>query len=337
MDKDNHAPDAGATPKTREIRYRTSKLVGQRFGRWVVIDIGTARWGKKPVVRCDCGTERAISRVALTHKGSESCGCLAREQRECAKAARLASATLPNGVDDLTGRRFGLFRVLSFVGCRAKPSGQRLLIWNVICDCGTAKALPGVVLKRAGRAGHTVSCGCYRRAFGVKIGKLALRHGMCGSPEYRSWMSMRTRCYDPKATGYDRYGERGVCVCARWRDDFEAFYADMGPRLARTSINRKNNDGNYSCGKCEECIANGWPANCHWATGKEQMRNTSCNRMVTVFGETLCVSEWAERFGMKPVTLAGRIRRGWRPEIALTTATDRASVSAALAAEGRAR
>jgi len=69
---------------------------------------------------------------------------------------------------------------------------------------------------------------------------------------------------DPKATGYERYGGRGITICDRWRGDqgFENFLADMGERPPNTSLDRINNDGNYELG------------NCRWATQTTQVRNS---------------------------------------------------------------
>jgi hypothetical protein len=99
------------------------------------------------------------------------------------------------------------------------------------------------------------------------------RHGMKGKPEYNSWCSMVQRCYDLKATSYSRYGDRGVIVCKRWRDSFLAFYEDLGPRPDGMTLDREKSELNYSCGKCEECKRNGWPANCRWSTPTQQARN----------------------------------------------------------------
>jgi hypothetical protein len=94
------------------------------------------------------------------------------------------------------------------------------------------------------------------------------RHGHTAgdtwSSTYRSWMSMRDRCRNPKSTGYARYGGAGVTVCERW-EVFENFLADMGERPAGTSIGRYNDVGNYE------------PGNCAWQTRREQAKRGGSN------------------------------------------------------------
>jgi hypothetical protein len=90
------------------------------------------------------------------------------------------------------------------------------------------------------------------------------RHGHCTpkpSPTYRSWVSMRSRCYNPKDSKYVVYGGSGITVCERWHS-FENFLEDMGPRPKGTTIDRyPNRAGNYELG------------NCRWATYSEQNFN----------------------------------------------------------------
>lgn len=125
------------------------------------------------------------------------------------------------------------------------------------------------------------------------------KHGMASTPIYKRWHAMKERCSD-KAKGKTRktYYERGIRVCERW-SRFDNFIADMGmPPNASASIDRIDNDGDYT------------PSNCRWATRKQQANNTSANRIIEFNGESRTISEWALVIGIKPNTLQYRIKRG---------------------------
>lgn len=89
-----------------------------------------------------------------------------------------------------------------------------------------------------------------------------LTHGLSHTPTHRSWAMMKARCYNPRSGSYRHYGGRGIEVCDRWLNSFEAFLKDMGIRPKGTSLDRyPDNDGNYE------------PGNCRWATQKQQIAN----------------------------------------------------------------
>jgi hypothetical protein len=83
---------------------------------------------------------------------------------------------------------------------------------------------------------------------------------------------MIQRCCNPVHPRFADWGGRGITICERYRN-FENFFADLGPRPAGLSLDRKDNDGGYWCGKCPECLANGWPMNVRWATPEQQRAN----------------------------------------------------------------
>lgn len=91
-----------------------------------------------------------------------------------------------------------------------------------------------------------------------------------GTPEYRAWKGIRSRCYNPKNAEYRRNGARGIATCDRWRDSYEAFLADMGTRPSPAhSLRRLDTNGDYE------------PSNCRWLTAQEHPQTRA-----TTHGET---------------------------------------------------
>lgn len=80
--------------------------------------------------------------------------------------------------------------------------------------------------------------------------------------EYQCWKRMKVRCYNKNFPKYPIYGGRGIRVCERWKNNFEAFLDDMGERPDSSySLDRINVNGNYE------------PTNCRWASKTIQARN----------------------------------------------------------------
>ncbi len=197
---------------------------------------------------------------------------------------------------DYTGKRFGRLVVIKRI---AKKREKTKYLCE--CDCGNKHVVAGSCLTNR----QSRSCGCLKRQLIIKKNTT---HGMTGTSEHYIWKAMKDRCGNEKNKCFKDYGGRGITVCARWLSSFENFYSDMGPKPSSNySIDRKDNDGDYS------------PENCRWATKKEQTRNARSNHNITFNGHTHCIAEWAEKQGMNYQTLRQRIAKyGWSIERALT-------------------
>lgn len=75
---------------------------------------------------------------------------------------------------------------------------------------------------------------------------------------------MRSRCRNPNDARYPRYGGRGLTVCDRWDNSFEAFMRDVGlPPSDEHQLHRIDRGRGYH------------PDNCEWRTAKEKRRMRS--------------------------------------------------------------
>jgi hypothetical protein len=216
---------------------RKVDLIGQTFDRLTVICevpqiyTGRVRWK----CLCSCGKVKEVDGRLLRNGAVRSCGCLINADKK----------------QPMVGLRFGRLTVIEEHPVRALDGH---VIWLCLCDCEATTLVAGHSL----RAGDTNSCGCLCKE---ETGDRFRLHGGSGDPEYLSWLSMKRRCLYKKDKDYHRYGGREISICAPWLSSFEQFKADMGIRPLGTSLDRINNEGNYT------------PENCKWSTPKEQANN----------------------------------------------------------------
>jgi len=253
-------------------------LMDKTFGEVTVFkkaDPLPATRGNRWWVRCSCGNEKIVSAKSLKAGDTRSCGCLSKR--------------------NLIGDTFSELTVL-----REDPIKQgKKRRWICQCSCGNTTSVATNDLT----SGHTKSCGCGK---GLSARERFTTHGMRDHPLYGRWLAMRNRCNNPNDEYYANYGEKGVKVCERW-DHFPNFLEDMGMPPEGYTLDRKDNDGDYS------------PENCRWADNRTQSMNKSTTAMVEYKGEIVKRRELAEKHGIAPDLLRQRLEKGWGIEKALNT------------------
>lgn len=189
---------------------------------------------------------------------------------------------------DYTGMKFGMVTITR------KDKGRR---WFGTCDCGSPEKsflIANLV------TGSTQTCSCGR----IKHGLSKKEHAT-----YCVWFNMLDRCFNKKHRYYRRYGGRGIKVAQRWMK-FENFFADMGRKPPKHTLERKKNDEGYS------------KSNCCWATMKTQANNKGNNKLIALHGKTQTQQQWIEELphlkGKRHIVYQ-RISAGWSEEEALLT------------------
>lgn len=219
-------------------------LMGQRFGKLVVIEYaGTDKWHKALWrCKCDCGNEVVVASKSLRCGDTRSCGCISSE--------------------NLVGKRFGKLLVVERLAERSK---YKRVQYRCLCDCGNECVATSLSLK----SGKKRSCGCLRQENLLKaISTHGQTRGYKESRLYVVWIGMKERCNNPSRHGYENYGGRGITVCSEWNESFEAFYEwamangyDPDAKRGDCTIDRIDVNGDYE------------PSNCRWVDMKTQCNN----------------------------------------------------------------
>lgn len=195
----------------------------------------------------------------------------------------------------LTGSKMGKLKILS-VNAKKKLETNHTY-YDCLCDCGNEVVLSHNTVQ----SGNTKSCGCLRRT--RMLGhKFKNTHEMTKTRQYRTWISMKTRCYKKMDYHYKNWGARGITIPEKW-NKFEGFWEDMkdGYRDDLT-IDRIDNDKPYS------------KDNCRWVSNKEQQNNRRNNVKITICNETLNLAQWGERFNIDSRKVKYWSKKGLRDE-----------------------
>ncbi len=122
------------------------------------------------------------------------------------------------------------------------------------------------------------------------------------------WKSMKKRCAQKGGKDFKDYGGRGIIVCDKWLNNFQAFYNDViGTYKKGLTLDRyPNKDGNYE------------PLNFRWATMKEQANNRRSNVIIFFNGKQYTLTQLVNIYKINICTVQGRLRRGWSINDAIT-------------------
>lgn len=126
------------------------------------------------------------------------------------------------------------------------------------------------------------------RKFGDALisGNRIIGNNVSKNPSYSSYRNMKNRCFNKSDYNYRYYGGRGITVCSEWIgiNGFLNFIRDIGERPLGMTLDRIDNNGNYS------------KKNCRWATKHEQSSNKRNNTQIV--GVSYCKRDnlWIARF-----------------------------------------
>jgi hypothetical protein len=128
---------------------------------------------------------------------------------------------------------------------------------------------------------------------------------------WQRWAALRNVCTNPNNVHYPCYGGRGITYNSSW-DDFPTFVEDIEstlglPPYKSAHLDRIDNDGNYEL------------SNLRWSSPQENYNNRRTNALLTAFGKTQTLADWAREVNLPARTIWSRINdRGYDVERALT-------------------
>lgn len=184
--------------------------------------------------KCVCGNERITDSYSLTTNLTYDCG----------KQVCVDNRDHVWSVKNMIGKVFGRLKVIS----QAEGQVNSQVLWFCECSCGNTVTVQGGNL----RNGNSRSCGCRKGA----------THAMSHLPEYKTWESIKQRCYNINKKEYKYYGGRGIVMSDVWKNDFPSFYQHVGKKPSpEYSLDRIDGEKGYE------------PGNVKWATPYEQWDN----------------------------------------------------------------
>lgn len=218
------------------------------------------------------------------------------------------------------GDKYGFFKVIK----KIDGPGNKYL-----CRCNCAERTKKIVPAKFLVNGHTISCGCAKRAAIIARNKanriFPEGYKYIHKPVthlYSIWTGIKTRTTNPKSKDWNNYGGRGIKLYKKWRDDFEAFHKYMkalpncpkeidnligrGLKLERTVDRYPDKDGNYR------------PGNLRWATFRRQRHNSHQELTYVIYkNKRIKLVKLCRKLNLDNNIVRNRIYKGWTLEQAI--------------------
>lgn len=138
--------------------------------------------------------------------------------------------------------------------------GKGQFYWNCICECGKdTLAVPYQLVR-----GHKRSCGCQRA---ITTREVMGYHGLSKTKAYKTWKSIKKRCFNKNNKDYERYSKLGMSEAMA--NDFLVFLENIG--------NPPTEDSKWSVERIDTTKGY-FEGNIKWVTQKEQTRNRKLSR-----------------------------------------------------------
>lgn len=225
----------GCLRRDLSVQRQVKDMVGQRFGRLVVIERKQTRYKTSQwLCICDCGKEKIVSRSSLLYGTTVSCGCYKKESTSEQAIRNIAGKNFK----DLEGLVFSKLTVLERKG-NSKLGQAR---WLCLCSCGNTAVINGASLTN----GNSKSCGCQRESWIATEVKLYCRDKYKSHSEYPMLLSnygnLKSDIY---ISSFNNPTNKDIYIEVNGRQHYEFnthFYKTMADFKHRKKVDRAKKD-----------------------------------------------------------------------------------------------
>lgn len=259
------------TDKTKE---RIQTVIGQRFGKTVVLSHDESKPAGDPymLIKCDCGSPvksvRLMDLIRTDRNSIQSCGnCnMYKNVGKTFNHLTILEILPSQKTEDIEKGLPDKTSTFTNTTERAKYQYTRC---KVVCECGTSE--PFVTYQQDVTSGRKRQCDQFNCTYAKRRTHNGAKANDKANPAYRTWTGMHLRCYDPKHISYANYGALGVKVEWIWNEknpdglkNFTDWFIKNKDNPEYT-LDRINPYGNYG------------PENCRFASPSTQSANQRQN------------------------------------------------------------